>query len=239
MPYKTVIRLLKKASTTLLIIMGGIFIVQIILASTSVPFKMQYGLAYTTPNNHASCMPEKPQQIIMLGGAGMPSGDNMVRLSYAASASITYQCPIIIVHPFDSSCISLMDSFLCRQGIPIQLIVHDTLGTNTRSQALALAETHPNNCSATSILITSPEQMFRSAKTFRNVGFSSIYELPAFEGTVDFELSLQRQKLGGHTNLPTVESSHLRYTFWNYWKLEISCLREYFAIAYYWMHGWL
>ena len=31
----------------------------------------------------------------------------------------------------------------------------------------------------------------------------------------------------------------LRYTFWNYLKLEITCLREYVAIAYYWMNDWI
>ena len=48
-----------------------------------------------------------------------------------------------------------------------------------------------------------------------------------------------KRKLGGNEAIPSIESVKMRYTFFNYLKLEITCAREYFALAYYKIKGWI
>ena len=47
------------------------------------------------------------------------------------------------------------------------------------------------------------------------------------------------QKVDGIEEVPSVESTRLRYTFWNYLKLEIDTYREYLALFYYRIKGWI
>ena len=118
-------------------------------------------------------------------------------------------------------------------------VFHDTIGTNTRSQVLGLAENHPELLTAKIMVITSPEHLKRTVKCFNKAGFQEVRGVAAYEGTVDFDLSLRMQKLKGNKTIPNVESSKLRYTFWNYLKLEIDTYREYFALFYYKIKGWI
>jgi hypothetical protein len=54
------------------------------------------------------------------------------------------------------------------------------------------------------------------------------------------DLGYGHRRIGGKAWVPDVsQEAGLRYTFWNYLKLEITCLREYVAIAYYWLNDWI
>jgi uncharacterized SAM-binding protein YcdF (DUF218 family) len=89
------------------------------------------------------------------------------------------------------------------------------------------------------IVVTSPEHVRRTVKCLNKVGFRNTIGKAAYPATVDFDLSLKKQKLGGNEAIPSVESVKMRYTFFNYLKLEITCLREYCALAYYKIKGWI
>lgn len=228
--------MIKKILNRFFVVLGIIFTLFLVLGATSAPFYMHYKLGID-PNQDTTQVFE-PQHVIMMGGAGMPSAGNLMRLYYTASVATYYDCPVTIVHPYDSICHAKMDIFLENQGV-MGMIIHDTIGTNTRSQVLGLAENYPELLDTKIIVITSPEHLKRTVKCFNKVGFQEVRGIAAYEGTVDFELSLQNQILKGKESIPNVESTKLRYTFWNYLKLEIDTYREYFALFYYKIKGWI
>lgn len=228
--------MIKKFLNRFFVVLGCIFTLFLILAVTPAPFYMHYHLGQD-PNRDTTQIFE-PQHVIMMGGAGMPSAGNLMRLYYTAGIAKFYECPVTIVHPYDSVCHAKMDEFLENQSV-MNSVFHDTIGTNTRSQVLGLAENHPELLTAKIMVITSPEHLKRTVKCFNKAGFQEVRGVAAYEGTVDFDLSLRMQKLKGNKTIPNVESTKLRYTFWNYLKLEIDTYREYFALFYYKIKGWI
>ena len=213
---------------------GALFFVMIVLAFTSAPFYMHYRLGQN-PNDNVEI--SRPCQVVMFGGAGMPSEDNLMRLYHTAALARHFKVPVLLVHPEDSLCQAEMTRLL-RQG-GINNIRYMTEGANTRSQALELMEAYPELAEEQFIVVTSPEHLRRTVKCLNKVGFQNVIGKAAFPATVDFNLSLKKQKLGGNETIPSVESVKMRYTFLNYLKLEITCVREYFALAYYRLKGWI
>ena len=132
-----------------------------------------------------------------------------------------------------------MTQYLINYGIAPDKILYMTGGSNTRAQSLCLADSFPNITSANCLIITAPEHLSRTLKCLHKCGFQNIRGIGAFENTVDFDLSIDKQALKGNKYIPDIESTNLRYTYWNYLKLEIICFREYFATMYYWMKDWI
>lgn len=228
--------MLKKILNRFFVVLGVVFSLFLILAITPAPFYMHYNLGQD-PNQDTTQVFE-PQHVIMLGGAGMPSAGNLMRLYYTAGIAKYYDCPVTIVHPYDSICHAKMDESLENQGV-MGVIIYDTIGTNTRSQVLGLAENFPELLDTKIMVVTSPEHLRRTVKCFNKAGFQEVRGVAAYEGTVDFELSLQNQVLKGKESIPNIENTKLRYTFWNYLKLEIDVYREYLALLYYKIKGWI
>ena len=127
---------------------------------------------------------------------------------------------------------------LLRQG-GIDSILYMTEGANTRSQALGFMAAYPELAEEPFIVVTSPEHVRRTVKCLNKAGFQNVIGKAAYPATVDFDLSLKKRKLGGNETIPSIESVKMRYTFFNYLKLEITCAREYFALAYYRIKGWI
>lgn len=227
--------IIKKTSLSFFVSMGIIFTIAIVLAFTSVPFYMHFNLG-KNPDGINLTEDFKPEYVVMFGGAGMPSPDNLMRLYHTSLWSRHYEVPVILVHPEDSICQSEMTRVLRQEGV--EDINYMTLGTNTRSQSLELKDSHPELLDSPLLIITSTEHVRRTIKCLKKVGFGNVIGMPAQEATVDFNLSLENQKLGGN-KIPSVESSSIRYTFYNYLKLEIVCLREYIALTYYKLKNWI
>lgn len=227
--------IIKKTSLSFFVSMGIIFTIAIVLAFTSVPFYMHFNLG-KNPDGINLTEDFKPEYVVMFGGAGMPSPDNLMRLYHTSLWSRYYEVPVILVHPEDSICQSEMTKVLRQEGV--EDINYMTLGTNTRSQSLELKDSHPELLDSPLLIITSTEHVRRTIKCLKKVGFGNVIGMPAQEATVDFNLSLENQKLGGN-KIPSVESTSIRYTFYNYLKLEIVCLREYIALTYYKLKNWI
>jgi uncharacterized SAM-binding protein YcdF (DUF218 family) len=206
----------------------------LVLAFTSVPFYAYYRLG-RTPNE--SDTPKQPQHIVMFGGAGMPSEDNLMRLYHTAALAKHFKIPVILVHPKDYLCQAEMTRLLRQDGV--DSILYMTEGANTRSQALELMSNYPELAEEPFIVVTSPEHVRRTVKCLNKAGFQNAIGKAAYPATVDFDLSLKKRKLGGNDAIPSIESVKMRYTFFNYLKLEITCAREYFALAYYRIKGWI
>ena len=215
-------------------VFGILFFTMLVLAFTSAPFYMHYRLGQD-PNDDVEV--SNPQLVMMFGGAGMPSEDNLMRLYHTAALARHFDVPVLLVHPEDSLCQAEMTRLL-RQG-DIDSILYMTEGANTRSQAVELMNAYPELSEKELIVVTSPEHVRRTVKCLNKVGFRNTIGKAAYPATVDFDLSLKKQKLGGNEAIPSVESVKMRYTFFNYLKLEITCVREYFALAYYKIKGWI
>ena len=223
----------------LFISFGIILLLINIFALTPLPFYMHRSLGEDASWENDSTTQFTPDYIIMFGGAGMPSESNLIRLYYTAEIAGKLHKPIILVHPEDSVCQAEMTKHLVNNGISSDSIMYMTGGSNTRSQSLSLVDSFPDIISANCLIITAPEHLSRTLKCLRKCGFQNIRGIGAFENTVDFDLSLDKQALKGNKYIPDVESTNLRYTYWNYLKLEIICFREYFAMAYYWAKDWI
>ena len=215
-------------------VFGILFFTMLVLAFTSAPFYMHYRLGQD-PNDDVEV--SNPQMVMMFGGAGMPSEDNLMRLYHTAALARHFDVPVLLVHPEDSLCQAEMTRLL-RQG-GIDSILYMTEGANTRSQAVELMNAYPELSEKELIVVTSPEHVRRTVKCLNKVGFRNTIGKAAYPATVDFDLSLKKQQLGGNEAIPSVESVKMRYTFFNYLKLEITCLREYCALAYYKIKGWI
>ena len=228
--------IIKKIIRTILFCAGIVCIILAIGANTRVPFDMHRWLGLT-----GAAFKYSPTTIVMLGGSGMPSESNLIRLFYCKELALLYpQSRILIVHPNDTHVVNRMVSFLESFGIAGSRIVTNPKGTNTREQALQLMKSYPEIAAEKIVLVTSPEHMYRSLKTFRKIGFKTVGGIAAFENPMFISLAYDHGKVGGGTYVPDVsENLGLRYNFWNYLKLEITCLREYAAIAYYKVNGWM
>lgn len=228
--------MIKKILIILGIIAGSVFFIILLLAFTSAPFYMHYSLG-TDPNRTKDVF--EPDYVLMLGGAGMPSQSNLMRLFYAAEFANKFQTPVFVLHPKDSLCQEYMKRELVLKGVEHEKIIFFTEGSNTRSQVLQIKEKMPELSEKKLLVITSPEHLTRTVKCFNKVGFTNVRGQGAFEATVDFDLSLKDKKLEGNEFVPNVENTNMRYTFWNYLKLEIDCYREYVALTYYKLKGWI
>jgi uncharacterized SAM-binding protein YcdF (DUF218 family) len=223
----------------LFISLGIITLIINIFALTPLPFYMHRSLGEDNSWEDDTTTIFTPDYIVMFGGAGMPSESNLIRLYYTAEIAGKLHKPIILVHPEDSVCQAEMTKYLVNNGISSDSIIYMTGGSNTRSQSLSLVDSFPDIISANCLIITAPEHLSRTLKCLRKCGLQNIRGIGAFENTVDFDLSLDKQALKGNKYIPDVESTNLRYTFWNYLKLEIICIREYLATAYYWLKDWI
>jgi uncharacterized SAM-binding protein YcdF (DUF218 family) len=232
---------LMKTLRILLIASGILFLLIIVLAFTSLPFWARYNLGKSE-----AFVPRDTKTILVMGGGGFPSESVLMRLWYTAELAKQYpEAKIIIATPGDTldpkSTICLMENDLIISGIHTERIIIECEGLNTRDQALRAFELYSNGYFREPlVIVSSPEHIYRTVLSFEKVGFEKVSGRPAMEVMLETDLKLKKRKLGGNENIPDVGNSiSLRYKFWDYLKYEIIVAREYFAIAYYKVKGWI
>jgi uncharacterized SAM-binding protein YcdF (DUF218 family) len=215
---------------------GSCFIILCFFAFTRVPYDIHRWLG----ENSAS-FKFTPETIVMLGGSGMPSESNLIRLYYTNEISNLYpDANIIIAHPIDAAVAGSMKNYLVNAGIDSTRISLMLKGTNTREQALELLKFRIGIENTRIAIITSPENMFRTLRVFRKLNFKHTGGIATFENAMFVNLNYNHKKVGGSAYVPSVSSNlDLRYNFWNYFKLEITCTREGVALLYYKINGWI
>lgn len=213
--------------------------IMVILAFTSAPFWIWYGLGTAKAG-----ISRNPDFIVVLGGSGIPSESGLMRTWYTAKAASYFTDAMVIVAlPGDtadslSSVCKMTGELILRGVAPHRILVEDS-GTNTRAQALMIRKMIMDPGSRI-LLITSPEHMYRAVLTFRKTGFETVDGLPAFESDIESDISFSAKQLGGRRWVPDVgENITLRYQFWTQLQYEVLILREWMAIAYYWVMGWI
>jgi uncharacterized SAM-binding protein YcdF (DUF218 family) len=225
----------------LFIIIGSVFLGFCILAFTTLPFWAYYNLG--TKYNKIT---QAPATIIMLGGAGIPSGDGLIRTFYTAKLSLANPAAaIIIAMPGDTtdnkSAAMLAADELTLRGVKRGSISHESQGRNTREQAQKLAAGKSAiQLSRPITLVTSPEHMRRALLAFRKCGFKAVSGLPTFEYSLESDLTFNDSDLKGNKMAPPIgKNLQMRYQFWNHLKYEIVVIREYFGLTYYKLRGWI
>lgn len=231
--------LLKKAGRCLVICSGLIFLFLLVFAFTTGPFWIYYNLGAAESN-----IREVPENIVLMGGGGFPSESNLMRAYYTQHALEVYpNAQLILALPGDttdsSSSVIRLKDYLVSQGIAASRIHLESEGTNTRSQCLQISKMI--NMVKPLLVISSPEHLKRSVRCFRKLGFTHVNGLPAFETAIEANLFYSDSKLGGR-KIPGTdvgENLQVRYQFWTHLRYEVIVIREYFALSYYWVKGWM
>lgn len=224
-----------------LLVAGGLFLLLCILALTTLPFWAMYSLG--TSNSRIT---QPPSTIILLGGAGIPSGDGLLRTFYTARLATAHpEANVIIAMPGDlsdsTSAVRMACKELILRGVNPHSISYENKGRNTREQAQKLAAgKSETQLKKSVVLVTIPEHMKRAVLTFRKCGFKTVGGLPAFEYSLDADLTFRDNDLKGNKiAIPIGNNLQVRYQFWNHLKYEVAVIREYFGLLYYRLRGWI
>ena len=226
----------KKWLRRLLLGFGTLFCLLLALSFTDVPYYAYYWLGTSSAK-----LERKPELIVLLGGAGMPSPDGFIRCYYAGKAAEDYpEAKVVIALPYNddgsTTQLELMSRELQLHGVDSLRISFEPEGFNTHSQAERLVARFANVKSTIPLLIvTSPEHTYRAIRTFRKAGFTNVGGEAAFEDPVN-EKKVKDTENAKDTR---VKSLSLRYNMWSYLNYELLVLREYTAISYYWIKGWI
>jgi len=225
----------------LLLFSGSLFLLLCVLAFTTLPFWAYYRLAagYIKAEN-------PPETIVMLAGAGIPSENGLIRAYYTARLALKYPEAKIIIAVPGNKADSLGDprkiaDELIMRGVDSGKIIFATSGKNTRGQALGIAGILGQvNHDSQITLVSSPEHIKRSVLSFRKCGFTKVNGLPTFETSLESDLKFEDNSLEGNKLAPPIgQNLQFRYQFWNHLKYEVIVIREYFALAYYKIRGWI
>lgn len=225
-----------------IIIITGILVFIIIFFSfTSGPFWIYHWLG-----THDSQFPGQPDYIIVLGGGGMPSESSLIRCYHAAHLAYNYpEAKVIIALPADSlnedASIIKMQNELLMRGVDSSSFYLEYQGRNTRAQALNIKSMCKSLVKDTFVIVTSPEHMLRSIKTFRKAGYKNIGGYAAFEYAIESDITFEDKILGGNRKyVPKIgKNINLRYRFWTHLEYNVLILREFCAIAFYKIKGWI
>ncbi|MBK9355984.1 MAG: YdcF family protein [Bacteroidales bacterium] len=223
------------------LISGSIFIVLCVLALTTLPFRAYYSLATT-----GSRIENSPEIIVMLAGAGIPSENGLIRAYFTARLAAEYPDAQVIIAVPGILSDSLGDprriaAELAMRGLKQQQMLFANTGKNTRGQALEISNLlSPDKLTRPITIVTSPEHIKRAVLCFRKCGFTDVSGFPAFETSLETNLSFDDHDLKGNKMVPPIGSNlQIRYQFWNHLKYEVIVVREYLAIVYYKLRGWV
>ncbi len=225
-----------------LFVFGAFAFFLIILAFTSIPFWARYNLGVKY-NSYS-----KPiKTIVLMGGGGYPSKSVLMRMYYTAKLSQHYpDAEIVVAIPgdtanFKGTAMQTVQGLIENYQIDSTIIRIENKGVNTRQQAMYVSKMEEQNIVHEPLLIvTSTEHVYRSVRAFRKVGLTSTFGQPTLNSALESNLEYQDDELGGNQLVPDVGASiSIRYKFWDYLQYEIQVAREYIAIAYYKVKGWI
>jgi uncharacterized SAM-binding protein YcdF (DUF218 family) len=234
LPLKALLKKIITFTKWFVSILGLLFSLMIVLSFTHIPFWAYYGLGTKGGNLESS-----PDYIVLMGNAGMPSPEGLLKCYCTAKKSFEFpNTKIIVALPGDTNSINHGDLFkikneLTLRGIDSLRIIFEHQGINTHQQAENIAGIIDNK-KAKILMVTTPDHMYRSIKTFQKAGFAQVGGNATFAKDIAPEL-LQP----GKQEKKQIKNLNLRYNVWNYFKYQITVLREYTAIAYYKTKGWI
>ncbi|RLD38439.1 MAG: hypothetical protein DRI74_03885 [Bacteroidetes bacterium] len=238
---KQIFTLLKKIILGIFIFGGVLLFIAIAFSYTVWPYRLEARLAaakrFTPPDT---------EYVILLGGGGIPSESSLIRTYHAAYAAKMFpEAKIIIALPSDisdsTSSIHLMAKELEMRGVNKARFLFEDKGTNTRSQAINIEEKFfKDNLKAKLLIVSSPYHMLRAVSVFEKVGFETVGGFPAYEKANNKDASFSPEKIGGNKYIPNIDKQPgIRYSLWAGLQKELLVLREYAALSYYKLKGWI
>ena len=112
--------------------------------------------------------------------------------------------------------------------------------SNSSSHHLTISPSHHFTISPSLLIVSSPVHIHRAVLAFRKAGFARVDGLPAYERAIEADILFSGRKLGGRKIIPDIgENLSLRYEFWTQMNYELIVIREWLALGYYWMKGWI
>jgi uncharacterized SAM-binding protein YcdF (DUF218 family) len=222
-----------------LLVSGCLFLILLIFCLTPVPFYTWYSMSTKHAGIH-----RPPDIIVVLGGGGMPSESGLMRTWYAGRVAKHFpRSKVIIALPGDTtdslSSVCRMKKELVIRGIAAGRISFESAGTNTRAQALNISAKYRSR-NASLLIITSPEHLYRAVLAFRKGCQLRTDGVPAFEAAIESDITFDDRLLGGRRWMPRIgKNISARYEFWTQMHYEQLITREWIAIVYYKLQGWI
>lgn len=213
---------------------GIVALVMLVLAFTDLPY-----LAYHQLGTSCKPLTRNPDVIVVFGASGMPSPDGLMRTYYAAEAATRYpEAWVTVAHPYgtdttDTEQLEMMAFELTLHGVERGRILFEPHGHNTRTQSIQINKMFGNNSDINMLVVTSPEHMYRAIRSLKKAGLKNVGGLPSFEKPIT------EKRLFGRKQEEKTVTYPFRYNVWSYLKYELLVLREYCAIAYYKLNGWI
>ena len=245
---------------------GCLFLILFTLCLTPAPFYTWYSMS----SKYAGIHRPPEVIVVLGGGGMPSESGLMRTWYAARTGNHFNRSKIIIALPGDTtdslSSVRQMKDELVLRGIRAGRITFEPLGTNTRSQAINISRIedrgsriddrgsrienrassiqHPASSiqhpEPSILIVTSPEHLYRAVLSFRKAGFRKVDGLPAFENTIESDLSFDDSSLGGKKWIPGIgKNLTVRYQFWRQMRYEELILREWLAILYYKLNGWI
>jgi len=211
-----------------------------ILSFSTVPFRFYYWLGTSKTGTMNA-----PDYIVFLGGGGMPEPSNLMRAYYTKEVADNYpEAEIILALPGDTtdnnSSVNKLTYYISESIDYPRYIWIEPDGRNTREQAIHCKSLIADPDSQVVLLITSPGHMRRAIMCFQKTGIKNVNGIPAFEEAIESNLLFEDNKLGSRNIVPDLGGNLMvRYEFWTQLHYEITVLREFCALFYYKLKGWI
>ncbi len=243
-PFRILLRTLRIA----LMSVGLLALLFIAVQFSPLPWRAYKGL-WKVPSPST----ESPTHILVMGGSGIPGESGLMRTFYAAQAAREHpDADLFIAMPLgaaDSPASQAYRDEIQLRGISAERIHILEGGRNTREQALRLAELLAKETHDTCVLIvTSPEHTRRTAAAIRKTCEVPLHAFPAFPISLEDPLPWSAAELDTPEAAPATpliavpdigSSMRLRYTLWANLRYTHEAFREYAALFYYRLRGWI
>ena len=204
---------------------GGLIVIELIFACAGPPPVVRQWLT------GADCASrETPRYVIVLGGAGIPSGSSLLRAYYAAEFGRGLTgTTFVVALPADSdpehSSVGRLRDELVLRGIPAGQVLMETHGRNTYQQAANIARLLGADAVHQPVLVvTSGFHMRRALLCFRKQGYDRLAVLGA---------------TGIDAEADPGWGAYLRYRVWSNLEATLDMLREFLALVGYKLCGWV
>lgn len=240
------LRIVLQTARTALVMLGIPTLLFIIYLFSPMPWQI-YKRLWDVPHvsHHAVT------HILVMGGSGIPGESGLMRTYYAAEAARRHpEAEMLIAMPLGAEESPASRAYLHEillRGISTNRVHVLDGGRNTREQALRLAEALGTNTpNACVLIVTSPEHTRRTAASIRKVCDAAINTFPAFPLSLEDPLPWSVEELdapepaSAASFIPDIGSSlRLRYSIWTNLHYTDRALREYAALLYYRLRGWI
>ena len=250
---RSLFHILSRLARGLVFFSGVLFLFIVLLQFTPYPWRAYKSLAVVPAPCHKA-----PSHILVMGGSGIPGESGLSRTFFGARAAHLYpDADVLIAMPLDTNesfaSRAYLDEFRLR-GVAAERVRILANGRNTREQALRMAEILAGKTNLFHVLIvTDTTHIRRTAACLRKAcalkGVAVHLDgMPAFQLSIEDPVEFVARDLDDHESpapaaravIPDIGASlNLRYNLWVNLSYTQAAWREYSALLYYRLRGWI